>query len=93
MLLLLDTTDRWQQPVTVEIAVRADTLEVRHQGRLRGVADRAELGEWLRRPEGAYAHDELTWLAVGSQVALTIEDSVPAWFLDPHAVTTLRVQL
>jgi hypothetical protein len=90
---LIATTDRWRRPVTVELRLRRDTVELRCGDRLRGVADREALGAWLRAPEGSFAYDDLTWFAAGPGIALAVDNAVPAWFLDEQLLTTLRVHL
>jgi hypothetical protein len=93
MLMQIYMLDRWGQPVSAEIAVRRDTVEVRCQESLVGIADRDRLRAWLWRPEGVYAYDEIAWMEVGDRVSLAIDDVVPAWLLDAQVLAGLREEL
>ena len=93
MLLQIHMLDRWGRPVSAEIAVRRDTVEMRCRESLVGIADRDRLRAWLREPQGVYAYDEIAWLGVSNGVALAIEDVVPAWVLDDQVLNGLREEL
>jgi hypothetical protein len=91
MHVLLDLLDRWQRPVTAELTIRRDTVEMRCSGRMVGIADRDVLRSWLHDPDGEFAYDDLAWLDLGhGGVALHVDEMVPAFVLRDHVVADLR---
>jgi hypothetical protein len=90
MMFFIDLRDRWNRAVTAEVTIRRDTVEIRCRETIVGITDRELLRDWLRRPEGVLAYDELAWLTVGNGVALAIDDIVPAWVLAEHVLVDLR---
>jgi hypothetical protein len=93
MLMFIDLPDRWGRPVTAQVTIRLDTVEVRCCDTLVGIADREFLRAWLRRPDGVFAYDDMAWLATGNGVALAIDDVVPAWVLTDSVLEGLREQV
>ena len=92
MQVLIDVPDRWGRTSTAEVAVHLDTVEIRYQDRVIGVANRDHLRDWLREPHGSYVYDEICWLAVSIGVALAVGDE-PAWVLPDHILFQLREQM
>ncbi len=92
MQVLIEVPDRWGRTSAAEVVVRLDTVEIRYQDRLIGVADRDRLRDWLRDPHGSYVYDEICWLAVSIGVSLALEDE-PAWVLPDHILFRLREHL
>lgn len=93
MIVQLDLLDRWSRPVTAELAVRRDTVEVRCRDAVAGVADRALLRCWLADPHATLAYDDVAWLSGPGGVALSIGDLVPCWWLADHVLLALRERL
>jgi hypothetical protein len=93
MLLTLELLDAWRRPVTAEVAIRRDTVEVRCRDRLVGVADRDLLRAWLGAPFGVFAYDDVAWLQANSGIVLCISDVVAGHDLGVHVVDDLRSRL
>jgi hypothetical protein len=93
MLMLLDLLDAWNRPVTAEVMIRRETVEVRCRDRLAGIADRDILRTWLGAPFGVYAYDDITWLHLHPGIALCLADQVSGHVLTPHVVDDLRSRL
>jgi hypothetical protein len=91
--LLVDVIDRRGQSATAEIAVRRDTVEIRFEERIVGIAERDLLGAWLRHPEGVYAYDDVTWFTGNGGVGLEILELVPASVLSDDAMFSLRERI
>lgn len=89
----LDVEDHLGAPVVLDVSIRRDTVELRVQDTLMGIADRDRLREWLRAPDGMFVCDELTWLWNGFSVGIHVRDLVPASQLRSHVVETLRMYL
>jgi hypothetical protein len=87
----LDVEDRLGATVVLDVSIRRDTIELRLQNALVGIADRDQLREWLRAPEGMFVCDDLTWLWNGFCVGIYVRDRVPASLLQAHIVETLRM--
>lgn len=95
MQLTMNLTDRWGRPVSAEVRVRRETVEVWCAGVLSGSADRDHLRSWLADPAGVLVHEDVAWIPApgGVAVALAIGDDVPALWLDDHLVRGLREQV
>jgi hypothetical protein len=93
MKLTLELLDTWRRPVTAEVSVHRDLVEVHCRQKLVGIANRELLSAWLRTPTGDYCYDEIAWLNLGSGVAICIEDVVPAFVLGDAVVSSLREYL
>ena len=79
--------------VSVEFAIRPDTVEVWTGGRCSAVFDRSRLREWINRPTGFHGLDDLTWARTASGIALTITHVFPWWELAPRDLARLRAQV
>jgi hypothetical protein len=93
MLLLLDVLDAWHRPVTAEVMIRRDTVEMRCRDRLAGIADRDVLRGWLRAPFGVFAYDDIVWLHLSTGVALCIGDVISGHVLSQQVLADLRSRL
>ena len=89
----LDVEDRLGVSVVLDVSIRRDTVELRLQDALVGIADRDRLRAWLSTPDGMYACDDLTWLWNGFCVGVHVEDLGSATMLRPHVVEMLRMYL
>ena len=87
----LDVEDRLGATVVLDVSIRRDTIELRLQDTLVGIADRDQLREWLRAPDGMFVCDDLTWLWNGFCIGIYVQDRVPASLLRAHIVETLRM--
>jgi hypothetical protein len=76
--------------VSVEFAIRPDTVEVWTGGRCAAVLERSNLREWLAHPAGFHGLDDLTWAGTPAGVALTITHVFPWWELAPRDLARLR---
>lgn len=88
--LRLDVEDRVGAAAVLEVSIRPETVELRLRGTLVGITDRAMLRRWVRRPDGMYVCDELTWLWNGYSIGIYVRDQIPASLLRSDAVETLR---
>jgi hypothetical protein len=79
--------------VSVDFAIRRDTVEVWTGGRCSAVFDRSHLREWLESPSGFHGLDDLTWARTASGVALTITHVFPWWELAPRDLLRLQRQI
>jgi len=93
MVFTLDLLDAWRRPVPVEVMIRRETVELRCQEHLVGVADRDYLRSWLGAPFGVFAHDDCAWLDLDDGIALCIGDVVSSHVLDERIVNDLRSRL
>jgi hypothetical protein len=93
MLFTLDLLDSWRRLVPVEVMIRRETVELRCQEHLVGVADRDYLRSWLGAPFGVFAHDDCAWLHLAPGIALCIGDVVSSHILNEHVVNDLRSRL
>jgi hypothetical protein len=89
----LDVEDRLGASVVLDVSIRRDTVELRIRDALVGIADRNELREWLRIPDGMFVCDDLTWLWNGYSIGIHVQDLVPASQLRAHVVETLRMYM
>jgi hypothetical protein len=89
----LDLVDTDWQPVTAELSIRRDTVEIRCRGALVAVQDRQQLSEWLARPDGALTVDEMSWLWTGWAISIYIRNLVPPFALTIPVVEDLRRHL
>lgn len=94
----IDLVDAENQPVTAELDIRRDTVEIRcrdvRRNRLVAVQDRQNLLDWLTNPAGVLSCDDTTWACgPGTNVSLYIADFVPSYFLRPHVVDRLKACL
>ena len=60
----------------LEVAVRRDTVEVRHHGRSLASLDRDAFREWMIRPQCAHRVDETVWTCVSGVTVMTVGYSV-----------------
>jgi hypothetical protein len=89
--MIIEMLDRWHRPATVEVNVRRDTVELRCEDTIVGIANRDFLHAWLRNPDSPYVYDETTWLPMGfGDVALAIDDRIPAWCLSRSILNNLK---
>jgi len=89
----LDLVDADWRPVSAELSIRRDTVEIRCRNRLIAIQDRDQLTEWLARPDGALICDELSWLWTGWAVSIYIRHEVPAFALPFPVIDDLRRRL
>ena len=82
-------------PVTVQLRIRRETVEVWCRDRLVAILDRDQLAAWLGDPDGALICDEMSWMwsHMASVVCIYIRDAVPAYPLSRHVVDGLLQRL
>ena len=82
-------------PVTVQLRIRRETVEVWCRDRPVAILDRDQLAAWLAHPDGALICDEMSWMwsHMASVVCIYIRDAVPAYPLSQHVVDGLLQRL
>jgi hypothetical protein len=89
----LNLVDADWHPVTAELNIRRDTVEIRCRERLVAVQDRDRLAEWLARPDGLLTCDELSWLWSGWSISIHIRNLVPPFALTMPVIEDIRRHL
>jgi hypothetical protein len=79
--------------VTVEVTFRLDTVELQCHGRSRAVFDRDVLRDWLGRPEGVLAVDDITLSTLDGRLGMAIDSLVPWGVLSPLVLIALSERI
>jgi hypothetical protein len=74
----------------LEVDVRPDTVEIRHQGRMIAAMHRDRFREWIIRPgELPYLADETRWSVQAGITALTIRPGGYTYQVAPESLANL----
>jgi hypothetical protein len=76
---------------TLEVDVRQDTMEVRHQGRMIAEIDRDRFREWMIHPgELPYLADQTRWSVEAGVTVLTLRPGAYVYQVGAESLATLR---
>ena len=89
----LDLVDADWRPVSAELSIRRDTVEIRCRDRLVAVQDRDRLTAWLAKPDGLLSVDDVRWMWTGWAFSICVPGLVPAFALGFGVVDELRRRL
>jgi hypothetical protein len=80
-MLLIDMLNQDDVPVTAQVDVGKELVEVRVEQRVVAIADRTLLRSWLLRPRGRFTTDKMVVRVVPAGLSLTIAGYVSNWVL------------
>ncbi len=89
----LDLVDADWRPVSAELSIRRDTVEIRCRNRIIAVQDRDRLKAWLAKPDGLLSVDDVHWMWTGWAFSICVPGLVPAFRLGFGVVEELRRRL